>query len=291
MKKNLLIYFIIPVIFVIAVLSLKEKNAQESIIYFPIDPTVSFQSASTSLNLLSMQNVKQYSLKWTIESTIDRDAYLRQDVGLLFSNGRLMDGLGKWVEHSKAIKQEKNLSFSKSALYQAITFHHAELHEKGNKIYSAQTMSKDHVYIIQTPFESLTAFRDPSTIEEKLWKERLDKKTNQFLYNNWEKAIKTFSINMGKYHPYPLTNFYFQINDNIPGFSKKETRKLVGSLWEGLYKNYFLGIKKEDGTVESSIGSTIPLILLAKDKSHLIVLTVTAKGEPIILRQRIEDVH
>ncbi|MFJ5758012.1 hypothetical protein ACIQAA_02440 [Neobacillus sp. NPDC093182] len=50
-------------------------------------------------------------------------------------------------------------------------------------------------------------------------------------------------------------------------------------------KNYILGIKKADGTSEDPIGSTLPLILIATDKTHLLVLTETASGEPILLRQ------
>ncbi|PLR76950.1 hypothetical protein CU633_12830 [Bacillus sp. V3-13] len=67
------------------------------------------------------------------------------------------------------------------------------------------------------------------------------------------------------------------------------TNEIPGHLWEGLYKNYFLGIQKKDGTIIDPIDSSMPLILLAKDQSHLLVAFETADREPVILRQRIQD--
>ncbi|MDP4085229.1 MAG: hypothetical protein Q8934_11525 [Bacillota bacterium] len=287
MKKNLIHSIIIFFIFMIVILNLNGDKVQESIIYFPIDPNVSFQTANTSLNLVEQPQKDQYIVRWKIASTLERKAYLRQDIGLLFSNGKLVDGLGKWIENSRTINQEKKIPSQESAIFQAITFHHAELHEQENKIYSAQTMSADKLYVIQTPFTPLISFKKPESSLEKEWEERLNQKTSQFLQSSWEKGIKAYSINLGKYRIYPLTEFYFKSNI-VPGFSKEESGKLIGTLWEGLYKNYFLGIKKADGTIENAIGSTIPLILISKDKSHIIVLTETTKGEPIILQQKIE---
>lgn len=289
--KKILVIFIIFISFIGAVLSLKENKTQESIIYFPIDPKVSFQTAYTSLKLLNKPQNNQYTLKWDISSSLDKEAYLRQDVGLLFSNGKLVDGVGKWIENSKGLKQEKNIFSQGSAYFQGLTFHHAELHEKGDKIFSAQAMSGDQLYVIHTPFTPLSSFRTANSIAEKEWKERLDQKTSTLLENSWEKGIKKYSINLNQYHAYPLTQFYLGTNHVVPGFSQEKSKMILGRLWEGLYKNYFLGIKKADGTMESPIGSTLPLILLSKDKTHLLVLIETAKGDSIILRQKIESDH
>jgi hypothetical protein len=123
--------------------------------------------------------------------------------------------------------------------------------------------------------------------EEVEWEKMLNENTNQQLKKSWNKGIQANSINLHKYHVYPLTQFYFKQKDTISGFSEEQTNRIVGNLWEGLYKNYFLGIKKADGTIVSPIGSTIPLILLAKDHTHLLVLTETLNGEPIILHQNL----
>jgi hypothetical protein len=291
MKKNIVIYSIILIIFFTAVINLRDNKVQESITYFPIDPKVSFTEAKTTLNLFSQNSKDQYSLQWHLTSSLDKNAYLRQDVGFLFLNGKLIGKLGRWKEKTKKLEQEKIETEKESGFFQALSYHHAEIHENENKIFSAQAMSKDHLYVIHTPFSALTTFRKAKSKEEVEWKKRLNKKTNQLLKKSWNRGIQANSINLGKYHIYPLTQFYFKSHDSISGFSEEQTKRIVGNLWEGLYKNYFLGIKKADGTIVSPIGSTIPLILIAKDHTHLLVLTETLNGEPIILRQNLGYDH
>ncbi|MDP4087581.1 MAG: hypothetical protein Q8934_23745 [Bacillota bacterium] len=291
MKKRLMFYSIILIIFIGAVMNLRDNKVQESITYFPIDPKVSFKAAETTLTILNQTKSDQYTLQWNVSSILDRKAYLRQDVGFLFSNGKLIGKLGRWRENTKNLEQKKNVTEKESAFIQALTFHYAELHENENKIFSAQTMSRDQLYVILTPSRPLFTFRTAQSKEEAEWKEQRDQKTEQFLKKSWNKGIQVNSINLKKYHLYPLTQFYFKPQETIAGFSEEQTNRIVGSLWEGLYKNYFLGIKKADGTIVNPIGRTIPLILLAKDKTHLLVLTETENGEPIILRQMLGYVH
>ncbi len=56
---------------------------------------------------------------------------------------------------------------------------------------------------------------------------------------------------------------------------------------EGLYKNYLLGIKKENGTIVDPIDSLIPLILLNKNKKELLVLIYTKENEYVLFKQKI----
>ena len=108
------------------------------------------------------------------------------------------------------------------------------------------------------------------------------------LQYSWNKGIRHYTIHLHDYQAIPFTLFNENAKSGLSGFSKASSNRIVGQLWEGLYKNYFLGIKKADGTIISPIGSAIPLILLAKNKSHILVLTETVNGEPILLRQMIE---
>jgi hypothetical protein len=283
------IHFLLAISFLIIIATvfyeIKYPKVQESITFFPIDPTVAFKKAETSLS-----HLENTTLKWTIESTLDRKAYLRQDIGLLFSNGRLVGRLGDWKQNTDSLKQEKIINVDKSSLFQAISFHHAELHEKGDRIFSSQVMSNKYLYAIPTTSRNLDTFRIPSTEKDQYWKKTLDAGTERMLQYTWNKGLRHFSIPLSKYKVFPLTEIDLKESVAFTGFSKKETERIIGSLWEGLYKNYLLGIKKADGMTVNPIGSTIPLILLANDKTHLLVLMETANGEPIFLRQKIEDV-
>ncbi|KHF31170.1 hypothetical protein LR68_00118 [Anoxybacillus sp. BCO1] len=89
------------------------------------------------------------------------------------------------------------------------------------------------------------------------------------------------------YHLY-LTELVQYNEQPFMDLTTNETETMIGNLWEGLYKNYFLGIKKQNGSMESPIGSTVPLILIKKDYSQLFVVTETADGELIILKQLLD---
>lgn len=262
---------------------LKAPKAQESITYFPIAANVTYKSADTSLTLANPK-----TLLWRIDSTLDRKAYLRQDAGFLYANGRLIGELGDWKQNTAKLFQEKQIPIKEPSLFQAITFHYGELHEKDTQIFSSQALSEDYLYTISQEATTKASFRTPKTKEQTQWKQGLDEKTERMLQYSWNNGIRRYSIHLNDYQSFPLSLFSEKAKTGIPGFSKKDSDKIVGQLWEGLYKNYFLGIKKADGTSVSPIGSTLPLILLAKNKSHLLVITETVNGEPILLRQMIE---
>jgi hypothetical protein len=286
MKKRYYLFGMVIVSFAAALLyTLHEPKVQESITFFPIDPKVAFKSIETSLNFLDNK-----SLIWKVDSTLDRKAYLRQDVGLLFSNGRLIGELGDWKQNTARIFQEKRMASGKSAYYQAITFHHAELHEKNGQIYSSQALSTDHLYVINKSTNTVYSFQTPKTKEQNQWKQQLDEQTERMLQYSWNNGLRHFSIHLVDYQAFPLNLFTQRVKNGLPGFTKEETEKIVGQLWEGLYKNYFLGIKNADGTSGNPFGSTLPLILLANNKTHLLVITETKNGDPILLRQMIADV-
>jgi hypothetical protein len=280
--KKLSAVLTILIVCILAVSLYKYKNppAQESITFFPIDPKVNFLKAET---ILSPLNKPGNIILWTIRSTLDQKAYLRQDAGLLFSNGRLASKLSEWKQNTAVSIQDSQVSTEKSTLLQAITFHHAELHGKGKQISSSQAMSSDQLYVVHS--NPIKTFRQPSSKDDEQWKKRLDSETERMLQLSWNKGIRHFSIPLKNYEALPLSQFHEKAKNTLPGFNNTETARIVGNLWEGLYKNYILGIKKTDGTIVSPLGSTIPLILLANDKTHLLVLTETGKGEPILLRQ------
>jgi hypothetical protein len=282
-KFYFMVGFLILGITSIIYFQIKEPKAQESITFFPIAPNVIFKSDDTSLTLVDPR-----TLLWKIDSTLDRKAYLRQDAGLLFSNGRLIGELGDWKQNTARLLQEQRIPLKEPSFLQAVTFHQGEIHENGNQITSAQALSDDYLYSISKGNNTMITFRSPRTKEQIRWKQKLDEQTEGMLQYSWNKGIRRYSIHLNDYQSFPLTLFSERAKTGIPGFSKRDSDQIVGQLWEGLYKNYFLGIKKADGSTVNPIGSTLPLILLAKNKSHLLVLTETINGEPILLRQMIE---
>ncbi|AIE60731.1 hypothetical protein [Bacillus methanolicus] len=287
MKKNIFLFITICFIAASIFKLYQRQPVKESITFFPIDHNVVFSKAYTKLDLLDKKKHDQYSVAWKIESTLERKAYLRQDIGFLFANGRLKGKMGKWKQNTASLTQEQIIHGKDSCHLEAISFHHAEIHYNNEQIFSAQTMSADHLYVIYSSFRPLQSFRTPGTKEETEWKTTIDKITNQELESSWTNATDHFSIKRDQYISIPLTALIDYNYRPLPGFTKHETERILGNLWEGLYKNYFLGIKKRNGTVVDSENSIVPLIFLAKNKSHLIIITETADGEPIMFRQLI----
>lgn len=283
-KKNVGILSALLLLTILIIFLLKESNTIQTITFFPIDPSVKFLYGETAITNVKRTSDNHFSLLWRVESMLDRNAYLRQDIGLLFANGRLIAKQNKWEQNTNVIVQQQTILQENSQLFQAISFHQAEIHHNEEHINSAQIESSKELYVIPT-LNSLQIFKQPKTSEQNRLKKALDDTIDAELHSSWSNALKSFHINQDQYISFPLTKLYEFEAKPLQGLSKSKTDQVIGRLWEGLYKNYFLGIKKKNGTIIDPISSTIPLILIAKDLSHILVIFETSDKEPILLRQ------
>ncbi|MCP3741403.1 hypothetical protein [Rossellomorea sp. BNER] len=272
-------------IVIIASLIIYKPLAKESIIFFPIDEEAFYKTAETQLNLEDKKMNNHFQIDWKISSTLSEDAYLRQDIGFLFMNGVLRAKMNKWEQNTDRVIEEKTVEGNESSLIEAVSFHYSEIHETEEDFTSSQRMSEDQLYVIDSNFHPLTGFQKPSKKSEEEWKSTLDRVTKQQLDYSWDKVIKENKIDLNQYIQIPLTELPAYNDIPVKGFTSEQWKFVVGNLWEGLYKNYFLGIKKQDGTVVDSLGSTIPLLLINKNKKELLVVTTTKDGESMLLKQ------
>jgi hypothetical protein len=237
------------------------------------------------------KKAQQYMIEWVVGSTLGQKAYLRQDIGLLYKNGKLIAKLGEWRQNTDRLKQVRDLEGKDTAKYEAVSFHHSELHGPQDKISSAQHMSSDFLYAIKSPFSTMTSFRIPKTAEEEEWKLLLDKTISKQLEHDLPDLLKQLHINPNQYTFLLLTELPKYTDRPLPGLSPSDSKMLIGKFWEGLYKNYFHGIKKQDGTVISPIDSTIPFLVFSLDRKVLYVLTKTSDGETVTLIQQIANTN
>ncbi|WP_044339659.1 hypothetical protein [Rossellomorea aquimaris] len=285
--KEAMPFLVIMCIVALGIQFIYKPQTEESIIFFPINENVSYESATTILMLQPEKKNDHYEVNWKVSSKLDSPAYLRQDVGFLFMNGRLKGLMNEWEQNTDQIVEESTIKGKESSLLQAVSFHYSEIHETETEFTSAQKMSEDALYVIDSNFSSLNAFREPGTDAEKEWKNILDKVTTQQLDYLWEKAITSLEIPIDEYTSFPLTRLPQLESQPLEGFTQGEWDRLIGNLWEGLYKNYYLGIKKEDGSVIESIDSAIPLILVKNDRKEVLVLLIDKNGEASLLKQQI----
>jgi hypothetical protein len=279
----LLIIFLV----VICIQFVYQPPAEESIIFFPINENMEYTSANTSLTLEQKKKNDMYEVNWKISSQLEASAYLRQDISFLFSNGKLKAKMNEWQQGTDTIEEEITVSGKESSLLQAVSFHYSEIHETEDDFTSAQKTTKDTLYIIDSNFSPLSSFHHPSTTMEQEWKDLLEKVTSQQITYWWEKGINRTGIDSSKYIKIPLTDLPKYEDKPLNGFTNREWKKILGNLWEGLYKNYFNGIKKEDGTIADPLGSAIPLIMVGKEKKEVLVLLITKDGDASLLKQLI----
>jgi len=265
------------------------QRVRESIIFFPITDTVAFTTASTSLEFVENMDDDEYVIEWDVNSFTDKVIFLRQDLSLLFSDGKLIDTLSEWEDQSQKLAQFKKVNGEDSSHYEAISLHYGEIHLEDNQIRSTQQMTSDHLYVIDSEFTSAFSFKNAQTEEEHEWKDILDKVKAQHLEYSWNHLIDHYQINKNEYEAIPLTELARYNTEPLLGLSKSKTQEVIGSLWEGLYKNYFLGLKTKEGKVIEPIGSAMPLLLFAKDYSHVLVLIQAEDGTPFKLIQNIKS--
>ncbi|GAE33460.1 hypothetical protein [Halalkalibacter akibai] len=270
------------------VITIKPEPLRDALIFFPIDPNATFEEASSRIDFQTMEDEDEYTLDWTVSSVLNQKAYLRQDVSLLFEDGYLKDTLSTWKENTTTIEMEKDVKSDDSGHYRVVTFHHAELHYPNDEIKSAQKISFDQLYVIDSPLSPLHAFRTPETEEEKESKRILDYILTQQQNYDWDALFTYYNLPKEEYLRVPLTDLVLYEETPLPGLTPEKHAQFLGGLWEGLYKNYVLGITKQDGTTVSPIGSTVPVILVPNSADHFFVLFRTEDGEPVQLLQTIQ---
>src|SRR5699024_11486402 len=175
MKRQAMIYLSVFLIIILLIFLLFNQRSIQTITFFPIDNYTTFEKASTSLSLIDSFNNK--SLKWETYSKSNQPAYLRQDVSLLFGNGKLKGVKSKWKDHTDTIYMEEDLSANKNIKWEAISYHHGELQYSNTNINSVQDMSHEYLYVIPSKNNKLLSFQKPDTNYE--YKARSEEHTSE----------------------------------------------------------------------------------------------------------------
>lgn len=268
--KKVWIYGLCCLLLIILVIHYFVHEEAEVIKYFPIDSINDFSSFETNLAFDSQEDEDEYEVTWLMSSLSDQTLYLRQDISLLYVNGRLKGVINKWQENTQKIEKSTTIHGEDTKKYEAISFHHGEIHKGKQPIKSIQATSGDRLYIIDSPHTQRSAFHKPSTKEERQWKKKLDHSIHQQIEAQWDELLLHYQIPESEYTTIPLTQLNQFENQPLPGVAPTESERIKGQLWEGLYKNYLLAIT--DTKSNHPIQSYIPMILFSKDGTHLMVL-------------------
>jgi hypothetical protein len=259
------------------------SDTEQSLTHFPDDPALSFESAATSIQF---QPGSPYTLLWTVESKINKPTYLRQDVSFLFKDHKLIGILSQWKEKTDEISQMKTFKENESGYFEAISVHHAENHYPNDVIKGKEVMSYDHLSVFNND-GSFTSFRIPTHPNEKRFSQEKWQTLQLKQKDLMNLAAKRYHIDLSQYYGFPLSHIHVYSNQPLPGLSQKTTHRIISQMWEGLYKDYALGIHLSEDDIRDPIGSTMPVILFSKKADHLLIILQLNSGEITLLKQMV----
>ncbi|WEG14274.1 hypothetical protein PU629_07920 [Pullulanibacillus sp. KACC 23026] len=260
-----------------------------SLTYFPNDPAIHFTKAETNLSLEPIDASSSYKIHWEIASETNLPVYLRQDVGLLFQNGKLIQVSNKWKQQVTSLTHHQSVSTEGNRLFEGLTVHYAESHLSNGAIGSAEVMSYDHLFVQTGDSQKPEAFKIPVDQSETKFYQKLSRSIEQEQQSIIKQAAKNFHLKLKDYAIIPLTRLETYRKNALPGQNKKNSQKVISQLWEGLYKNYILGIHLSNHDIESPIGSSMPIILYPKKNNELYVIIQTKEGQLQLLKQSITN--
>jgi hypothetical protein len=243
-------------------------NSVPTITYFPLEYGTSFVDAETKLENTNEDGSKaSYSINWDVTSKTEEVMYLRQDVSLLFGNGQVLGMRSQWKEDADTIHFSENIKEENELKWESITFHYGEIHKNEDSIRSIQKLSQDTMFVIKEN-NAYNSFHKPETTNQANSKAKLDTLTQKKLLAHWQDLLFHFHLDINDYYSIPLTDLYEYQAKAFPSFDKRSTDRIMGQLWEGIYKNYiipYIGSKEK-------LEGYIPLILIEKEGNHLLVL-------------------
>ncbi len=255
-----------------------DAKVQTTLQFFPFNAAAKFNETNTSLTLKEPdKNKDKYEVILNVSSVLDRKAYLRQDMSLLFQNGRLVDLLKSWKRDTSSMDQTLTIEGHESSLFEAVTIHYAEIHEDDNPKSTYKTTDATQ-YVISSRFGPIKSFQTPENEEQKDWAFTLKSVANSRLTKVLDRYIDKTQIDLSDYTVMPITQLTNKKDELLAEYGDEEQRAIIEKLWEALYSIYVTGIKKQDGTIIDPIDSTIPLILREKQSSRLILLIQDKTG-------------
>lgn len=233
---------ILTLVFGVVIIQTK-PSSRPVVKHFPlVEKEDIFQTAETSLTL------RDRKLGWKLLSRSYSPQYLRQDMSLLFLNGFLKGAMNEWKNNSREIKKITSLPLHQKdkGKWEAISFHHAEIHN--DTIHSAYTLSGDTVY---------TGEGSP---------EQWEASTEKRIRKEWDRLLEHFNIDSEDYYEVPLTDVEL-LEDRLSPLPEQTRKAIISRLWEGVYKEFVLPSLTSD-----DFQSVVPLLLLDKKQTHLLVL-------------------
>ncbi|MCL1630382.1 hypothetical protein M3N64_00225 [Sporolactobacillus sp. CPB3-1] len=274
-RKNLFISLLIIAVALFTLMLPFLLSDRAAITYFPDNPRIRFTKSDTHLSIMTDEQLLHLSVQ---SQTIETNQLI-QNFSLLYRNNRLIAILNHWQRNTNQLISARDARI-RSGFYNALTVHQAELHINSD-IYGKERLSQDYLIVSAS---GRHAFRHPKTPDEA---NQLSSHTRQIDLERKQllgRAAAHYHFSPDHYRIVSLDMLTDESKTRIfPFFNEKTVERIVGQLWEGLYKNFIRGIQLTEGQSESPLGSTVPLLLIADD--HMLVIIESSDHHLIMLKQ------
>ncbi len=247
------------------------RDVKSVIQYFPINKEIAFTDVGSTLKLFKKD--KEYIIQADSWSKTSEKVYLRQDVNLLFQNGFLIQLSYPWKENTDWIVNKIQEPVEKDSVYTLLSYHHAEIHQD-NGISMNQSVTADKLYVVYFQ-DTWEAFNEPQNARQKEAMEILNQAYINKRKKLFEKAIKDLNVNQMNYEVYNLDTFSLKEKPSKV-ITEEQWERILGGLWEGIYRSYLVGITKDELTYFSS---PMPWVLIDRNGTHVLVIFQQYNGQ------------
>lgn len=272
----------LPLLLAASLLWPNERNTLNTVSH---DPPLSFIQTKSRLYVGNMESSdplsSAFKIRLNTHSQTNQLSALRRDLTLLYQDGVLVGKMDHSEKNADIVKQQLELTSKYNHLFQAISFHYAE---NQNQVYSHH-MSDDYLYVSATKYGGIQTFHQPETVQQQNWKQIIDRTLHERLNLEYNEALKKFEMHPNDYFLFPLTQLpLYNSTDQLPGIPPERSAEIIRRIWS-IIDNHI--VKEVDTKAK---GSSLPLILLAKDGTSMTVLYRTADGLYHQWEQPVEDV-
>jgi len=239
--------------------------------YFPLNKEIVFIDLGSDLEIF--QKDAGYIIQGESWSKTSKKVYLRQDVNLLFQNGFLIAMTYPWEKQTDWMVNQIQKPLKSDAVYTLLSYHHAEIHEN-DQISSSQAVTSDRLYVKYFQ-DNWDAFHQPQNARQKQMMESMDQMNQDKRKALLDQAMKELNINQINYEIYDLDTFSLQEKASKV-ISEEQWPIVLGGVWEGLYRSYFVRITKDQ---LSYFSPPMPWILIDRNGTHLLIVYQQYNGQ------------
>lgn len=278
MKQRKAVSSIILFFFLFSVLlvSYHLTGDHPAITYFPENEPIVFKDYGTTLQLTDGGT----SFDWFIHSSLYQTAYLMQNFSLLYKNNRLIEINNQWKKDTNRIADRRSVH-ANFGYYQSVTVHQAEVH-RGETISGKEVSSYAQLFVASLNGRR-AGFQQGRTEAEKQIERKIVTTYNRQQKELLMRAAKQYGFQPEAYKIISLADLASTAPKILFPSRPDTASRITGQLWEGIYKIILSGFQMGENQYEPVIGSSLPLLLIGKD--HMLVLTESAGGRIVLLKQ------